>query len=58
MLRWQIRVVTKEEEQPVEEKIEFVKPLVREDLIGLIKLYDVAFEVANPIFNKKKYKNL
>lgn len=35
-----------------------VKPLVREDLIGLIKIYEAKLEIINPIFNKKKNSNL
>ena len=58
LLRWELKVVTREEQPVVEEQRVIVKPLVREDLIGLVKIYEAVFEVTNPIFNKKKYQNL
>lgn len=40
------------------EESRVVKPLVREDLIGLIKIEGASLEVVNPLFNKKKYKEV
>lgn len=39
LLRWELKVVTREEQPVVEEEKVIVKPLVREDLIGLVKIY-------------------
>jgi hypothetical protein len=50
--------VTKEEEEVEEPVVVREAPLVREDLVGLIKLYEVSLEVGNPVFNAKKHHNL
>ena len=57
LLKWEIRVITKEEEE-VRQPVVKEQPLVREDLVGLIKLYQASLEISNPIFNAKKHQNL
>jgi hypothetical protein len=57
VLRWEVRVESREE-AAAEQAEERVKPLVREDLIGLIKIEEMSMEVVNSLFNKKKHKNL
>lgn len=58
VLKWEVRVENKEEAEAEEQKREGPKPLVREDLIGLIKIEEMSLEVVNPLFNHKKYKSL
>ena len=57
LLKWEIRVITKEEEE-VRQPVVKEQPLVREDLVGLIKLYQASLEISNPIFNAKKHQNI
>ena len=57
-LGWTLNLHNREEALPDHTPHEEVVPLVREDLIGMIKVQNAQLEITNPSFNRKKHQGI
>lgn len=56
LIKWTYQVANREHRTPEEIRIEEAKPLVREDLIGLIRIHEATLEGTGSALSNRKYQ--